>query len=130
MHLRRLSNRIRHTAPRQLLRRNRARNDHHASLRILIERRHRTLNVLLRSHDVREPAFVPLVVGHGAQIREVGEACPACVRDDDVETAEAREGFLDAARAVRHVATVAAEGEGFDGGTQGSAMWKGWVRWC
>ena len=107
MQLRSLRDRIRHTAPPQALRRNTARNNHHTPFVILLEIRHGFLHVLLRPHDLRRPAAVPFVVGHAVQVREVGEARPAGVGDDDVDAAEGRDGFAYAAFTVVHYGAVA-----------------------
>ena len=84
MQLRRLRDRIRHTAAPNRASCNRARNKHHPALRIPLKSRHSARNQTLDAQDVGAPALVPLVVGEGVQVREIGEARPACVGDEDV----------------------------------------------
>jgi hypothetical protein len=87
MQLRRLGDRVRHTAPPNRAARNRARNKHHPALFIRLKSRHRARDQGFHAEDVGAPALVPLVVGEGVEVGEVGEARPAGVGDEDVETA-------------------------------------------
>ena len=102
MHLRRLSDRVGHTAPRKTLRGNTRSDDKETSLRVLLEVRQGFLDVLLGPHDLGCPAAVPFVVFHRAQVGKVGEASPACIGDYAINAAERIYGVLNTLLAVIH----------------------------
>lgn len=94
MQLRSLRNRVRHARARNTAAGNGARDQHNTAFCVRIESRQGSGNELLDSQYVGTPAAIPLVVGHGFEIVEVGEARPACIGDQDVKATQVVNGRL------------------------------------